>query len=238
MAVFDYWHPILRALEQGTVVRKVFRVALIALAVVVLLAGLYVVIQAAKFSLQVPTAEGTIGGLLFTLLLAAAFGAVGQVLLYRAASIDRIPEGSYTVIPVVAVLLRAAGEICATLGAAVAVGGCLFIWLARWDPLSLLGPFAELLPSVSVEGTFGSGMKFLASALLASFAWLILFYFLAESSVVLVDIAANVRRLAGAEAAPVVAEQTHPKLRECPKCGESVEEQSEYCTNCGLRLAT
>jgi hypothetical protein len=99
------------------------------------------------------------------------------------------------VIPIVSVLLRTAGEVYATLGVSVGVGGCLFLWFARISPFYLLGRLGGILPSASAEGSFLGGISFLLSLTVASFFFLILFYFLAESVVVLVDVARHVRLL-------------------------------------------
>jgi hypothetical protein len=59
--------------------------------------------------------------------------------------------------------------------------------------LTLLKSIDGFFPSLSPEGTFVGGLLFLVYLALFSVAAIIVFYFLAESMVVLVDIAKNIR---------------------------------------------
>lgn len=70
----------------------------------------------------------------------------------------------------------------------------MFIWLSGMSPLRFLPGIGEMLPAIS-GGTFLDGVLFLVWAAVLSFVFLVVFYFLAEAVVVLVDIARNVRLL-------------------------------------------
>jgi hypothetical protein len=265
MSILTFFHPVLDALSDGRVIRKAVVWALRILAVLALLGGLYAFINILKYSFQSPTAEYTIGGVLLALIFIAAVGCAAQILFYRAAKIDGLTDSTFTVIPIVSILFRAAGEVYATLGAAVGVGGCFFIWLTKSSPQALLFGFGSLLPSAPAGETFVGGLVFMAYLCVYSFLTLVLFYFLAEGTLLLVDIAHNVGLLRGhflptpqpaaAPPAPAPAYQPPaapayqppaapafqpppppaPSLR-CPACGTGLEPGSVFCGNCGNRI--
>jgi hypothetical protein len=188
-----FFHPILDALDRGDVIRTAVVFVLRALGVLTVLAGLYLLVEILKLSFQLP-AQGTIGGLLFAIIFVAAIASLTQILFYRAESVRNLGESAFTVIPIFSILFRTMGETYATSGVAIGVGGCLFIWLSGLNPAQMLPGAGQLLPAVA-GGTFMDGVLFLVWAALASFAALIVFYFLAEAVVVIVDIARNIRLL-------------------------------------------
>jgi hypothetical protein len=194
MSPVYFFYPILDKLNDGKVIRTALTLALRILGVLFLLGGLYFLIDLLKASFRLPT-EGTIGGLIFAILFLAALLAVVQIFFYRAASIRDLGESPFTVIPMFSILFRAAGEVYATLGVAVGVGGCLFIWFSGISPLMLLGELGGLFPSSSAGNTFLSGVLFLVSLTVLSFVVLVVNYFVAEAIIVLVDIAKNIRLL-------------------------------------------
>jgi hypothetical protein len=189
------------------------------------------------FQPQVPD-ETTAGGLLFGLIFLAAVLAVGQIFWYRADSVRDLEEAPFTVIPIVSILFRAAGEGYATLGASAAVGGCLFMWFARAYPYVLLGELGGWLPSTRSEPTFLGGLSFLGYVGLVSFLVLIFFYFMAESIVVMADIAVHVRLLVGqgpegAAPAPVAPPPMPAAAPRCPRCFAELEPGTRFCSTCG-----
>jgi hypothetical protein len=237
MSPLNFFHPVLKALEDGKVIRKAIALALQISAVLTLAAGVFLLVQVLKFSFNIQSAEGTIGGLVLSAVLAIAFACVAQIFFYRAGSVTALGESPFTVIPIFSILLRTVGETYATVGVSLGVGGCLFIWLARINPLQMLGPLGGLLPSSSAEASFLGGISFLVYLTLFSLFFLIIFYFLAESVVVIADIARNVRLLVQptgeAVASPPPAVPSSPK---CPACGGEIEEDSEFCGSCGTRM--
>jgi hypothetical protein len=195
MTLFSFFRPILDALSDGRVIRTSVEYALRVLGILCLLGGIYLLVEILKASFELPT-EGTIGGLILAVIFIAAVLAVVQIFFYRAGTIRKLGESQFTVIPIFSILFRAFGEIYTTFGVAVAVGGCLFIWFTKENPLYLLGGIGRFFdPSLSPEGTFLGGLLFLIYGGLLSFVILIVFYFLAESVVVLVDVAKNIRLL-------------------------------------------
>jgi hypothetical protein len=238
MSPLDFFHPVLKALEDGKVIRKAIALALQISAVFVVVAGLYLLVEVLKFSFNIRSAEGTIGGLVFSGVLVITVACVAQILFYRAASVKALGESPFTVIPIFSILLRAVGETYATAGVAVGVGGCLFVWLAGFNPMQMLGPLGGLLPSSGTQANFLGGISFLLYLTLVSLFFLIVLYFLAESVVVLADIARNVRLLVqvpsagGTKASPPPV----PSSPRCPACGGELEEDSEFCGTCGTRV--
>jgi hypothetical protein len=189
-----FFYPVLDALNDGKVIRGFVAIALKVLGILSLLGGLYLFIEILKMAFQLPT-EGTIGGLLFAVIFAAAVLSVAQIFWYRANSIGTLADSSFTVIPIVSILFRLAGEVYAVLGVAVGVGGCLFIWFSTNNPMGLMPGLGNLLPAAPGGAGFLGGLAFLVYMCVASLMALVLFYFLAEASIVLVDVARHIRLL-------------------------------------------
>jgi len=248
MSIHNFFHPVLEALSDGRVIRNTVVWVLRILVVLVLLGGLYVLINTFKLAFQAPAAEATVGGLLLGLIFIFAVGCVAQILWYRSDKIDQLRSTTFTVIPIVSILFRAAGEIYATLGVSVGVGGCLFIWFAKTSPYYMLRGLGGLLPSGPAGETFLDGLLFMAWLCVASFLVLVLFYFLAESTLLWVDIAHNMGLLrqhfapapqpveAVGPAAPVYQPPPPPLAPRCHACGADIEPGSAFCGNCGARL--
>lgn len=195
-----FFRTVLRALDEGKVIRVSITLALRILAVVTILGGLYLLVDILKTSFQLPT-QGAVGGLLFALIFLAAIACVAQVLLYRANGVKELGDSPFTIIPIVSTLFRMAGEIYATWLAALGVGGCIFVWFSGFSPTQLLGPLGETLPSAPSGSTFLTGISFLVLCALMAFLGLVAFYFLAEATLVIVDITRNLRQLAGQKGA-------------------------------------
>ena len=195
MQLLTFFIPVLEKLNDGKVIRTSIAFALQILGYLTLLGFVVLLVTLLKGAFQLPGAGATIGGVLFAFVLAATGLAIYQIFIYRAGNIRDLGESPFTVIPIFSILFRIAGEVYSVIGLAVGVGGCLFIWLAQLNPMYLLGGIGSLLPSISPEGTFLGGILFLIYLSVASFFVLIIFYFLAEASVVMVDVAKNIRLL-------------------------------------------
>ncbi len=196
MIVLNFFKPVLDALDDGKIIRLVISFILQFFGVLSLIGGVYILVEILKVSFELPT-EGTIGGLILSIIFIAAVLAVVQIYFYRAKNIRDLGESQFTVIPIFSILLRCLGEVYATIGVAIGVGGCIFIWLSGSEIeelFELLGKFFPL-PPFEAEATFLGGLIFLVYSALLSFVVILLFYFLAESTIVLVDIAKNIRYL-------------------------------------------
>jgi len=198
--VMGITRTVLGALAEGRVIRNAIAVVMRVAGVLILLGGLLAVIQVLKISFQIPSASATVGGLLVAVLLGAAIFAIAQIYLYRAQSVYDLEDSPFTIIPILSILFRTAGEAYAVGALALGLGGCVFTWLSGMSPTMLLsgmGEFMPPIPGLSELGgqSFASGLVFLVTMTIAAFTALVTFYALAELVVVLVDIAINVRRL-------------------------------------------
>jgi len=196
MQFLSFLNPVLHKLDDGNVIRSSIALALQMLAIFTLVAAVFLIVYVLKEAFQLPGVGPTVGGLIFALIFVVTALSVYQIFTFRAGNIRDLGESPFTVIPIFSILFRAVGEIYAALGIAVGVGGCLFIWLAQLNPMYLLGGVGGLLPSLSPDSTFLGGILFLVYLGIASFLVLIVFYFLAEASLVMVDIAKHIRLLA------------------------------------------
>lgn len=241
MGWLGFLNTALKAMEDGRVIRKAVAVTLRVLAVLAALVGLYVLAGILSASFKSPTTEArtmgevAMGGLVFGVLWVATVACVVQILWYRGASVAALGDSPFTVIPIVSILLRAAAEIYGAVGLGVGIGGCLFIWLAGLNPLDMLGPVGELLPSRGDRVSFWGGILFLVGMTLTSAVVLAFFYFLAESVVVVVDIARNVRLLAASVPSDIVTAAVASR-QTCPACGAELEADDAFCGNCGTRV--
>lgn len=199
LLVISPFRSALSELEAGKIIRVAVTLLLRIDSVLALLLGVYVVVQTLKLGFSLPT-TGTIGSILAAILLGGAFFAMCQILLYRAACVSRLGESPFTVIPIFSILFRGTGEIYATLLATAGIAGCVFTWSSGISPDELVGPFMPPL-EIPAENTFLLGLFFLIVSVLAAFGVLILFYFLAEAVIVIVDIAKNIRSLVKASGA-------------------------------------
>jgi hypothetical protein len=202
VAVLGITRTVLGALADGKVIRNSVAVAMQVLAAITILGGIFVLVELLKMSFQFPSAQGTIGGLILTILILAAVFATSQIWLYRAQSVRQLPDSPFTIIPILSLLFRALGEIYAIVGLAAGVGGCLFMWFSGFSPQSMLGEFGSVLPHISSGNqSFIDGLVFMLWLSFASFAALVVCYGLAELVVVAVDIATNIRLLVKKESA-------------------------------------
>jgi hypothetical protein len=191
----------LRALSEGTVIRTSIAIVLQVVAVLVLLGGLLALIQILKLSFSLSSAVATVGGLVVAIFLGGAVFAVSQIYLFRAQSIRELEDSPFTVVPILSILFRTAGETYAVLALALGVGGCIFTWFSGMSPRSLLGGLGDIIPGMPAGGaSFLDGVIFLVTLVIVAFLALVVFYALAELVVVTVDIAINIRRMAKRDA--------------------------------------
>jgi len=209
MRLFQILDPFFHALSDGKPIRFVVASVLRVFAGLTALAGVVwcIVIAGAAFSAS--DAGMVIGSLLFGVLwLVSAFLQTG-VLLFRAKTVADLGDSQFTVTSIVSVFCRLIGEELFVFFSVLGVGGCQFMWLAKADPLSRLGVFGAIVPSIARAGSGGgflSGIFFLIGMAVCAFFSIVIFYALAELTVVLVDIARNMSAvrvaLAGAPPPP------------------------------------
>ena len=189
-----FFKPVLTSLDDGKVIHRAIAFTMRIMGILSLIGGVYLLIGVLKASFEMTT-EGTIGGLILSVFLAAAVLAVAQILFHRAESIRGLRESSFMVIPIFSVVCKAIGEIYATFGTALGFGGCIYVWFSKSNPLYLLGEVNRFLPTLSPEPTFFGGIFFLFYFGVTSFVVLMVSYFLAEAFVVMTEMAKNIRHM-------------------------------------------
>lgn len=195
--VFMFLYPALDALSDGRIIRRAVAALLRVQGVLNLLFALVAFIAILKESFRAEGMSTTIGGLVFAVVFSVAIVCVSQIQFYRANSVDALGESTFTVIPIVSILFRLIGECYAVLALALGAGGCFFFWLAGHSPFEMLplGAISHFFPTGSEGSSFVGGLLFLLWSVLAAFFVLIIFYFLAEMTLVWADIARNIRHL-------------------------------------------
>jgi hypothetical protein len=198
-----FFYPVLDALSDGRVIRRVVQGILKVSAWILAALGILAVIQILKEGLRSNETLATVGSVLFAIVVLAWVACVFQACYYRSLSIDELGPSEYTVIPIVSILCRLTGEVLTTLFVALAVGLCLLSWLGAATGSPLAWAFGRG-PLWSSENNFVVGLSLFGWFLLMAMGTILLFYFLAEAVVVLADIARHTRRLAAGAAPEVV----------------------------------
>ncbi len=187
-----FFYPVLKALNDGRIIRRGVIIFLQILAVLSVLGGLL----GAVTSLSAGANLGTILGAVVML---AATLCIAQIFWYRASSINELAHATadayaskFTVIPIASLLCRMIGEVAATF--MVAVGFSMFLVLLLSSSSGGMGglpmggiPGMPFPMPGGIAGAFISLIVFSA----AGFLELVIFYAAAEWIVVLVDIAQN-----------------------------------------------
>ena len=181
-----------RLISQGQFFRKVFSIILRVLAVCIALVALITWIPEWK-SLSGASNDAMVGIIIFQLLFVVATYMVVHVIIIRASDIAALPEADYTVIPIVSISLKLLGEIYACFTAVISLAGGILIWFVRGDALFIIKRLAPLVPTFGGAQGFLDGLLFIIIGWFVAFLVLVVFYFLAEKVVVLVDIAKNTK---------------------------------------------
>jgi hypothetical protein len=194
MEKYFFMEAVLEKISQGQFFRKAFAVALQILAVVIVTAALVAWIIVWK-SISGYSAEAIFGIIIFQLLFVIAVYMVVHILLIRAGNINALPDSEYTVIPIVSITLKLFGEIYASFVAVISVAGGILTWFIGSSALYMVKRSAPLVPSYGNGEGFWGGLVFMVGGLFSAFVGLVLFYFLAEAVVVLIDIAKNIKKI-------------------------------------------
>jgi uncharacterized membrane protein (DUF485 family) len=200
--VLGITRTVLKALSEGRIIRNAIAIVMQVVAVLILLAGLLALIQILKLSFALNSATATVGGLVVAICVAVAVFAIAQIYLFRAQSVRELEDSPFTVVPILSIMFRAAGETYAVLALSLGVGGCIFTWFSGMSPRTLMGGLGDAIPGMPAGGGSGflDGLIFGAALVVVAFLVLVVFYALAELVVVTVDIAINIRRIARREA--------------------------------------
>lgn|SRR5512143_510253 len=193
MSTLTFFRPMLDALNDGKIIRSAIVRSLKVLTLLILGGGVYLLVDILKATSNMST-EATFGAIIFAAVLVSSVFVVAQIVLYRMKTIeDLADEEPLMMTRVSSALLRGFGEAYAVFLAGFGAGGCVFIWLAKDNPLYYVGELAKLLPTLGPESTILGGIFFLGYCLMVSFVAFVVSYFLAESIVAMADIAKSVR---------------------------------------------
>jgi hypothetical protein len=265
MNVFGILEPFFHALSDGKLIRLTVAWILRVVAVLQALLGLlcFIIFIAFGFKNVGADSSGRSLGILLGCLLFACFGLVwgyvaAGISFMRARTILELGDSHFTVLSILSILLRFQGEQVFASYTIFGVGSCIFIWLADINPFSQMGilgmnmPFAEN----SASGFLG-GLEMLILFLLLAFGGIVLFYALAELTVVLVEIALNTRCLKDispanhAPKAPPVQQAVIPSVSAqviptsqpktvahsaCAKCGQVLDLSATFCDGRGTKV--
>ncbi len=187
-----FMETVLEKISEGKFFRQMFAITLQIIAVVIVVSALIAWITVWK-SISGLSSEAVLGIIIFQLLFIIAIYMCVHVLIIRAANINALPDSDYTVIPIVSITLKAFGEIYASFVMVIAIGGGILTWFIGSSALYLIKNSAPLVPSYGSGEGFWGGLVFMAGGVFAALIGLVLFYFLSESVIVLVDIAKNIK---------------------------------------------
>lgn len=243
--IFQIIYPFLDKLSLGRTLRNIIYWLWKISAVVYGIFALYLIFQIlsnahdfGKFLL----------GIIACILIVLSWWIIAQIYFYRADKVRSLEDSDFTVIPIIAQMLRLTGEILAAMiviiAVLVALVGGRYI---GYQYLNFLPWFSEIV------GIGNSSIVVLllviAAAMVYAFWFLVIFYFLAELLSVGVTIAHNsmaIRTmLSKGIVAPAAVEtfqneviQEHPKPIElrCDNCNNIVSADDAFCMNCGTKL--
>lgn len=192
MEKYLFMKPVLQLISQGDFFRKAFAMFLRALAVVTVIAGLVVWVVIWK-NVSGQSATQILGIIIFQILFVIAIYMVVHALLIRADDITKLPNADYTVIPIVSVALKLCGEVYACFTAVISLAGGILIWFIGGNAYYFIRKATVSMPGYGSGSDFLGGLIFIVGGWLIAFFVLAVFYFLAETVVVLADIAKNTK---------------------------------------------
>jgi len=194
MEKYFFMGAVLEKISQGQFFRKAYAVTLQILAALIAIAALVSWITVWK-SISAFSAEAIVGIIIFQLLFVIAVYVVIHIILIRAGNINALPDSDYIVIPIVSITLKLIGEIYASFITVISVAGGILSWFIGSGAFYMVKRPSLLIPSYGSGEGFWGGLVFMAGGLFSAIVGLVLFYFLAELVVVLVDIARNIKKM-------------------------------------------
>jgi hypothetical protein len=259
MKIFAFLNPFFHALSDGKLIRLTVAWVLRILAVLMALTGLvgFIAIivmgfKASDVGIGSRSVGIMIGSVLFAIFALAWGYLAAGILTFRARSVEELGDSHFTVLSILSLLFRLNGELMFATYSLLGVGGCLFVWITDASPFSQLGAVGGVIPLAGSGGTgFLGGIELAILFLMIAFFGIVVFYALAELTVVLVEIALNTRGLHNTAAVSVPASQPAPQPsplpisqpsatvctpRHCKKCGQPLDAGSTFCAECGTQV--
>jgi hypothetical protein len=188
-----FFYPVLKALNDGRIIRRAVIIVLQILAVLSVLGALFLVFTSLS--------GATLPTILAMVVMLAAILCVAQIFWYRAASVRDLeaePEdhfgAKFTVIPIASMLFRMVGEVSATMLVGAGIAAFLIGILSSSSSGGMAIPMPGLPFPMGGSG-IGPALISLVGMGAAAFVSIVVFYLLAESTVVMVDVAQHIRIL-------------------------------------------
>lgn len=187
--------PALELLSQGRVLKRIYSVILKVLAVLSGIGGLVAWIYGWKTIFASDDVGVILGGIIVEVLLVVLVYALIHILVIRAGNIHDLPEAGYEIIPMISLSLKLAGELFACVIAFLGIGGGIFYWLAGGSLANFFqNPYLFRIPEIGRLGSvFANGLATIVLGILEAFGILVLFYFLAEITIIMVDMASSMK---------------------------------------------
>jgi len=184
--------PVLKSLDDGTPFRRGFALALRVIAILLIIGLLitWIALWKVVFSQD---GVAIFGGFIFQVFLLVGFYMVIHTYWIRANDIEKIGKSEYTIIPIVSILLKMTGEVSAWGSFVIGLGAGIFQILAGYQFPGWRTPYGFF--DNGMTSSFVSGLLVIVFGAVFALFWLILFYFLSEFIIMIVDIAKNTRAL-------------------------------------------
>jgi hypothetical protein len=192
MGKYLFMKTVLQLISVGHFFRKAFAVFLQILAVVIAIAGFVAWVGVWK-SVAGQDVSLILGIIIFQLFFVIAVYMVVHAIFIRAGDISQLPDADYTVIPIVSISLKLCGEIYACFAAVVAIAGGILIWFIGGNAFYFIRKSSLFMPGFGYGSDFLGGLMFIVGGWLVAFLVLVIFYFFAETVVVITDIAKNTK---------------------------------------------
>lgn len=197
MKKYFFMTPVLQWISQGKVFVKIFATIIRIIGGILLLFGLIQWFKLWKIIFH-GDAELIIGGILFQALFVVGVYMIVHTLFIRANDMAQLQDDEFTIIPIIAILLKLMGEIYACFVIFISVAGGILMWFIGKYRVSWLFEDVPFLPSFLMKGgssAFVGGLSFMILGAVFAFFVLVLFYLLSELIMVQVAIAKNTKNL-------------------------------------------
>ena len=211
MENYFFMRTVLKWLAEPRQLNRLLAITLRVLASLIVPFSLVAFFKAGKVIFDLP-ASGILGGIVFQMFFVLAIYAVVHGLFIRARNIDALPGGEYNMFPLVAILLRAAGEAIAAFISLVAVGGGIFVWFTGKGVGTILNPPPNFLPLFG-DTTFMGGIEFMVGGVMTAIMVIVVTYLAAEGLQLISEAAARLQESRRVVSEPSLSSEPSLRLR-------------------------